>query len=62
MKTIEKIGIDRSIEINRNSFYKILLINPLASKPTQDVFKEGIEADAILLTHSDNSGFNELKI
>ncbi len=55
---IEKIGIDQSIEINRKSFFKILVINPF-SFIGSDLEIHGLKPDAIVLTHSDLDGFKD---
>ncbi len=54
---IEKVGIERSLEINKSSFFKVLVINPFEDLTDNKV--NGLNVDAVVLTHSDLEGFKE---
>lgn len=51
---IENEGIRRSLKTYRDSFFKVLVLNPLENLP-ESVFE--FSPDAIILTHQDGEGF-----
>ncbi|MCT4642455.1 MAG: 50S ribosome-binding GTPase [Bacteriovoracaceae bacterium] len=53
---IEEIGIEKALKIFKDSFYKILLVNPFEDFDIEIDFDE---IDFILFTHKDVNGFNE---
>lgn len=55
---IERVGIEQSLKINKDSFFKILVVNPFDEISFDP---EGITFDAIVFTHSDLDGFEEAK-
>jgi tRNA modification GTPase len=51
---IEKIGIERSFDILKSSFFKILVVNPLETDFSDfDVLKKDEHFDLIIITHKD---------
>lgn len=51
---VERIGIKQSLEINKKSFFKVLVLNPFSP---QSLDQKSLEIDALVLTHSDLPGF-----
>lgn len=58
--SIEKIGIDNSLKLLSNSFFKILVINPFDFANNNNFKKfQSISYDLLIVTHSDIDGFND---
>ncbi len=56
--SIEKSGIDRAITLTKNSFYKILIINPFDFTAKDIDFFKSFQFDLIVFTHSDFEGYD----
>ncbi len=53
---IEKIGIDRTIEIASKAFFKVLVVNPLQTRKEDYTFLGDEEFDLLIVTHRDLKG------
>ncbi|PIK14318.1 GTPase [Halobacteriovorax sp. JY17] len=51
--SIEKVGIERAIEISSSSFFKILVVNPLQTKKEDYKFLKNEEFDLLIISHKD---------
>ncbi len=57
--SIEKVGIERAIEISSSSFFKILVVNPLQTKKEDYKFLKNEGFDLLIISHKDQlCGFN----
>ena len=59
--SIEKIGIERAIDINSKSFFKILVVNPLETDSENYKFLSNNSFDLIIFTHKDKVDYCDLK-
>jgi tRNA modification GTPase len=56
---IEKMGIERSFELGKRAFFKILVVNPFETNLEDLNLLKDMEFDFAIFTHSDISGMEE---
>ncbi|RLA64641.1 MAG: hypothetical protein DRQ88_10640 [Epsilonproteobacteria bacterium] len=56
---IEKMGIERSFELGKRAFFKILVVNPFETNPDDFHLLKDLEFDFVIFTHSDLVGMVE---
>jgi len=59
---IEKMGIERSFELGKKAFFKILVVNPFETNSDDFALLKDMEFDFVIFTHSDLPGMEEKKI
>ena len=60
---IERIGIDRTIQISSKAFFKILVVNPMQTREEDYKFLGDEEFDLLVVTHRDvRTNFNLNKL